>query len=330
MQKYFFSFSSLFLMVLVGFAQQPCYEYKSQEYFENLKIEGLEEPEDALSFVVVGDWGRQGHFGQKEVADKMDDVMYKLDGEFVISTGDNFYPNGVESTEDPEWFFSFENIYTGHHLHQNWYSILGNHDYRGNVQAQIDYSKKSRRWQMPDRYFFKEYELEDDSNEKVLFVFIDTNPFERDYYQKFKYANIRTQDTTKQKQWLEGILAQSDARWKIVVGHHPMYTTGKRVDDQPYVRESLESILEKYNVDAYLAGHEHDIQHQKPENKKVHHFVSGAGSEVRKTGRKKYTIFADAVQGFLAMSVTKEAILIQAIDYQGKIIHKYTIKKTDN
>ncbi len=321
------TFFAVFFSTLGLSAQQPCDDYKSQAYFENLKMEGLEIPDDALSFTVVGDWGRQGHFGQKEVADKMDDVMYLLDGEFVISTGDNFYPNGVESTEDPEWFFSFENIYTGHHLHTDWYSILGNHDYRGNVQAQIDYSRKSRRWHMPDRYFFQEFELEDDENEKILLVFIDTNPFEKSYRKKFHYASIYAQDTTRQKQWLEGILAQSNARWKIVVGHHPMYTTGKRMDKKPYVRESLEYILEKYNVDAYLAGHEHDIQHQKPTDKKTHHFVSGAGAETRKTNKKKYTIFADAVHGFLAFSVLKDKILIQAVDYQGKVIHKYNLEK---
>lgn len=32
-----------------------------------------------------------------------------------------------------------------------WYPILGNHEYRGNTQAVIDYSKVSRRWVMNER-----------------------------------------------------------------------------------------------------------------------------------------------------------------------------------
>ena len=34
-----------------------------------------------------------------------------------------------------------------------WYGVLGNHEYRGNTQAMMDYSEISRRWNMPDRYY---------------------------------------------------------------------------------------------------------------------------------------------------------------------------------
>lgn len=66
--------------------------------------------------------------------------------EFIISVGDNFYTNGVASVDDPMWKTSFEDIYKGANLFIDWYPVLGNHDYRGNPQAQIDYSKRSRRW----------------------------------------------------------------------------------------------------------------------------------------------------------------------------------------
>ena len=33
------------------------------------------------------------------------------------------------------------------------FAYLGNHEYRGNTQAVIDYSKVSARWNMPDRYY---------------------------------------------------------------------------------------------------------------------------------------------------------------------------------
>lgn len=71
----------------------------------------------------------------------------------MISTGDNFYESGVDSISDDKWQTTFEAIYDAPALQVPWYAVLGNHDYGGSAQAQIDYSKKSRRWTMPDRYF---------------------------------------------------------------------------------------------------------------------------------------------------------------------------------
>ena len=71
---------------------------------------------------------------------------------FVISVGDNFYENGVASLQDPHWQQSFEHVYAAKSLQVPWYVVLGNHDYRGNVDAQLDYGKTHPRWNMPARY----------------------------------------------------------------------------------------------------------------------------------------------------------------------------------
>ncbi|HTF80063.1 MAG TPA: metallophosphoesterase, partial [Cytophagales bacterium] len=104
---------------------------------------------DAYVFFVIGDWGRNGEENQTEVAKSMKWCAERIDPRFIISTGDNFYTYGVASIDDPQWMSSYENIYKGNALHIEWYPVLGNHDYLGNTQAQIDYTKKSRRWVMP-------------------------------------------------------------------------------------------------------------------------------------------------------------------------------------
>jgi hypothetical protein len=105
------------------------------------------------SFLVVGDWGRKGQFNQQEVANQMAQTSLAENAQFVISTGDNFYETGVNGLTDEHWSLSFENVYKGNLLQKDWFVVLGNHDYQGNVNAQIDYTQKSNRWKMPNRYF---------------------------------------------------------------------------------------------------------------------------------------------------------------------------------
>lgn len=283
--------------------------------------------EDALHFLILGDWGRKGDYHQQDVADRMEEAAKKMDAEFVIALGDNFYPNGVASIDDPNWMFSYENIYKGYHLEIPWHVVLGNHDYRGNPQAQVDYTKKSQRWNMPSRYF--DYQFEDeDTGLLVNFIFLDTCPFEKKYYSEEAYLNVKTQDSTKQIKWIDSLVtAKPKADWTIFSGHHPLYSGGKRIEDTEQIRNSLEPILNRSKADAYFAGHEHDLQHIKPEGK-THHFISGAGSEVRKTGMiDGISKFAASIQGFMTVSIKNESMLVQVISYKGNLIYSTEIIK---
>ena len=107
----------------------------------------------ALNFLVFGDWGRHGETDQMDVATQMGIAANALKAQFVISVGDNFYEKGVTSTDDPQWQISFEDVYHADSLQVPWHVALGNHDYLGNCDAQIAYSRISKRWNMPARYF---------------------------------------------------------------------------------------------------------------------------------------------------------------------------------
>jgi acid phosphatase len=97
-----------------------------------------------LQFMVIGDWGRDGAFHQRQVAAAMGQFP---DSQFVVTTGDNFYQHGVASVRDPKWDTSFNRIYTN--VPQRWYAVLGNHDYGGSVEAQIERSFHDPRWRRP-------------------------------------------------------------------------------------------------------------------------------------------------------------------------------------
>jgi tartrate-resistant acid phosphatase type 5 len=294
---------------------------------KQLTIDGNFKPHpDALNFYLFGDFGRDGKAGQKKVSEVMTAAAKIEPPEFIISTGDNFYPDGVQTTTDKQWKTSFEDIYTGKDLHCPWYVVLGNHDYHSNPQAEIDYTKVSKRWNMPARYYVKSFPVGKGSTAYADFIFVDTSPLQDEYYGEKHRSNIITQDTTRQLKWIDSVLTVSKATWKIVVGHHAMYTGGKRIDDVPFVRKHLEKIFIKNNVDAYLCGHEHDLQFIKPDGKTTY-LVSGAGSEVRPTGKLPYTKFAAATNGFMALAITTDAIYVDVMDAGGKLIYSSTIEK---
>lgn len=289
-------------------------------------IPGLKKPDNAIHFIAMGDWGRNGENYQKEVAAGMGKAAHDLGASFVVATGDNFYPYGVASTQDYHWVSSFESIYRAQSLHVKWYPVLGNHDYASNPDAQVEYSKLSSRWSFPSRYYYTKTSWGADT---LLMVYIDTDPIEKELrgapYDSIKY---KPGGVAAQRDWMEKLLA-GNARWKIVVGHHPLYTGGwrKESEDTKNMKKFLEPILQKYKVDVYLCGHEHHLEHIKPEGP-THHIISGAASEARPVsiypGIGK---FAAGVQGFATFSVTHDNILVQFIDYTDKIIHETVISK---
>ncbi|WP_231464919.1 tartrate-resistant acid phosphatase type 5 family protein [Pedobacter sp. Leaf132] len=285
----------------------------------------------ALNFIAMGDWGRNGADHQKQVAKQMGITATDVKAQFIISTGDNFYPSGVISAQDPLFRTSFEDIYTDFSLQWDWYVVLGNHDYKSNPDAQVEYSKISRRWKMPARYYAKKFPINGDVNNQVLIAFIDTNPLIKEFYNNAEYGpNVKGQDTTAQKKWLAKTLSEADPsiKWKIVVGHHPIYTGGSRTEgyDTKAVRSSLESTLKKYDVDVYLTGHEHSLQHIKPAGK-THHFISGAASEKTAVKLIPYAEMVASEYGFFLFSVTNNQIKVQTINDEGEVIYNTTITK---
>lgn len=288
----------------------------------------LETNPQALNFILMGDWGRNGADHQKEVASKMGEVASVASVDFIISAGDNFYPSGVASEHDPLWHYSYENIYTDFSLQWNWYPVLGNHDYGSNPEAQVKYSAISRRWQMPSRYYTKHFNLNGDSAQSVLIIFVDTTPLIRHYYAG-QFHKVHDQDSTRQKIWIEEQLVKGrTAKWKFIVGHHPAYTGGGRTEsnDTRSIRRVLEPLMEKYGVDGYLSGHEHSLQHIGPV-KSVHHFISGAASERTPARMLPISKFARSEYGFMLFSITSNKMLVQVIDYKGNVIYKTDLNK---
>ena len=290
----------------------------------NLLAQSVPAVTAGLNFIVFGDWGRRGEPDQTEVAAQMAVAAQNIGARFVISVGDNFYEDGVVSTSDPQWRASFENVYSAASLQVPWHVILGNHDYHGNCDAQIDYSRTSPRWKMPARYFVRSEPV--DAATTADFFFLDTTPLLKSYYAERKTrAHVLTQDPKRQLDWFKAALGASKAQWKIVIGHHPIYSGGDH-GDSPELIEKVLPLLHEHNVQAYFNGHDHDLQHLMAGE--VNLFDSGAGSEVRPTKKTAHTKFAASCSGFTTVTLQSDKMDVRMIDSHGTQLYTATERRT--
>jgi hypothetical protein len=313
-------------VILIFFSFIACFSPSGQEKADSNKKSDNNKKQ--LRFMVFGDWGRNGEDHQRETAIGMGVIAKKFKPAFIVSTGDNFYPNGVRSIHDYNWIASFENVYSAHSLQTDWYVVLGNHDYQGNPQAEIDFSDVDRRWNMPSRYYSETFFLGADTSNAILCVFIDSTPFLSEYYQGSEH-HVRGQDTAAQRIWLERTLAEAPAnvKWKFVFGHHPLWTGGERMKAQETVElnKLLRPIFEKYHVNAYICGHEHNLQFIKPQGY-TNYFISGSGSEttpciIHPEGGQ----FAQSVNGFMNFTVFPGRLKVEILNYLGESLYSTII-----
>lgn len=281
-------------------------------------------PRGGLNFLILGDWGRNGEPDQAAVAAQMGIAAQAMNAKFVIAVGDNFYEDGVSSATDPQWQSSFENVYTAPSLQVPWWVALGNHDYHGNCDAQIEYGKTSKRWNMPARYFTRTEKI--DADNAVDFFYLDTTPMSKLDDDEIQFqGNVISQDVPKQVAWFESALKASTAPWKIVIGHHPIYTGGEH-GDTPYLVEHILPLLKKYKVQAYFNGHDHDLQHLQAGA--VNLFCSGGGSKPRaKIKELPQTKFAKGCSGFAAVSLQPDKMDVQMVDDKGNKLYAFAVPR---
>uniref|UniRef100_A0A2P2JLX6 Purple acid phosphatase n=2 Tax=Rhizophora mucronata TaxID=61149 RepID=A0A2P2JLX6_RHIMU len=285
----------------------------------------------SLSFLVVGDWGRKGAFNQSEVAAQMGRIGQKLDIDFVVSTGDNFYDNGLKSEHDQAFEDSFTKIYKAESLQKQWYSILGNHDYRGDVEAQLSHHLRNldSRW-LCLRSFIVNAELAE-------IFFVDTTPFVKSYFSDAEGHTYDWHGIGSPKAYITGLLKDvelalrvSRAKWKIVVGHHAIRSIGHHGDTKELV-EKLLPILKANNVDFYMNGHDHCLEHISDTESPLQFLTSGAGSkawrgDIKEANPETLKFFYDG-QGFMSVQLTETETQINFFDVFGNVIHSWRTTK---
>lgn len=212
-----------------------------------------------------------------------------------------------------------------------WYGVLGNHEYRGNTQAMIDYSQVSRRWNMPARYYTFAVPLDDDEadSDRVRFVFIDTAPLIDKYRRESdQYPDAQRVDPDEEVRWIDSVLNASSEKWKIVVGHHPMYTYDDKDDiEQENMRARLEEVFRRNAVDAYFCGHIHTFQHIRTGRDSIDYIVNTSASKQRAPQRGPLTQYASENSGFGLLSFDKGVMHYTLVNSRGELEYEIERRK---
>ncbi|XP_019054956.1 PREDICTED: purple acid phosphatase 4-like isoform X2 [Nelumbo nucifera] len=255
----------------------------------------------------------------------------ELDINFIISTGDNFYENGLTGIDDTAFEESFTNVYTAKSLQKQWYSVLGNHDYRGDVEAQLSpvLRKIDGRW-LCLRSFVLNAEIAE-------FFFVDTTPFVEKYFSNPEDHTYDWNGISPQKDYVADLLKdvelalrESTAKWKIVIGHHGIRSIGYHGDTQELVKKLL-PILEANNVDFYMNGHDHCLEHISSTVSPIQFLTSGGGSRAWRgdfggLNQDGVKFYYDG-QGFMSVQLTQSDAKIMFYDVFGNVLHKLSVAK---
>ena len=234
-----------------------------------------------VRFAVIGDYGT----GEQPEAD-VAALVKSWNPDFIITTGDNNYPNGAAVTIDQnigQFFHEFISPYQGGYgdgaLENRFFPSLGNHDWQSeDAQPYLDY------FTLPGNERYYEYVWG-----PIHFFVLDSDTHEPDG------ADINS----TQAVWLQSQMGISDRPWKIVYMHHPPYSSGLHGSI-----DWMQWPFAEWGADAVISGHDHTYERISRDG--ITYFVNGLG------GRSNYPFFGSVRGSQVRYNLDYGAMLVEA------------------
>ncbi len=281
-----------------------------------------------VAVLLFGDGGA-GTQAQHDVATGMWNLCEKNACALALGLGDNFYPSGVNSVADPLFASHFESPYRKfiEAADRDFWMLVGNHDRRSSIDAQLRYSEQSPIWKMPAEDYaipglpgwLNIYVLDTTFIAKGADIPTFQGAFEQNFQAQLERASVHLCDTTG---------------WRILATHHPLVSNGARNNRfrEDNVYDALQPFIEECGIHLVFSGHEHLQQHVQMGG--VDYLIQGAASSTRT--RKKPLQRESAIShylgyelGFGHLTFTAEKLDIRFNGSEGKSLYNTTIPLAD-
>ena len=303
------------------------------------------------------------------------------DCDFAVMLGDNIYDKGAtlgaDGRDDNERFrdmFTLPFAGLGRDNEDfKIYVTLGNHDWgtsREGALLQVEFHEKDPKFYMDGLF----YTVKPPAGKGDLELFVvdsqillnshpvyrverGENGFDvvtnRERNRKDHHKPV-TKSEKNMLKWLEKELKNSNAKWKFIVAHHPMWSSsGAKSTDNYVIRNMLLPLACEY-ADGFFAGHDHTLEvtldtcETVVNDKEVPplvHIISGAGAKLRPIDSEyaeaqqaqypqRKNIWALGMEwGFSHMTLEGETATLRniGVPYSGprdmEVVHKYQFNR---
>lgn len=260
-------------------------------------------PAPPVPFAIIGDFGVDS--GKEAVVAEM---VKDAKPDFVITLGDNNYPDGEAATIDDnigkyysDFIGSYKGAYGAGSAENRFFPSAGNHDWNtGNLNGYLDY------FDLPgnERYY-------DFVRGPVHFFALDSDPKEPD----------GTKASSKQAAWLRDALATSTAPFKIVYFHHPPYSSGAHGNTT-----TMQWPFAEWGASAVLCGHDHTYERFTVDGiPYIVNGLGGAGLYNFENLKPESEVRYNANHGAMFGEATPDKLTLRALSIAGETIDEVVL-----
>ena len=239
--------------------------------------------------------------------------------DFMLHAGDLINDRDA-NLEWGEWFYS------GSFIHATVPSMMtpGNHEYRDGVltalwRPQFTLPENGPTEELKETCYALDYQ-------NMKLISIDAEGF-----------NKSMESRAAQIKWLDSVLRSNTKKWTAITMHYPIYSTARGRDNKE-LREALQPLINTYEVDLVLQGHDHTYARGYIENEgKGLTVVKNAGTiyAVSVSGPKMYESKdqdwmvrrGEYTQLFQIITVSKNIIKYEAYTPLGKLYDAFDLIK---
>jgi predicted phosphodiesterase len=258
-----------------------------------------------IKFAVIGDFGLAG----KNV-ENVSKLIKSWKPDFIVTVGDNNYFEGAASTIDKnigQYFSDFIYPYKGKYgkgaTKNNFWPVLGNHDWYTNPKPYYDYFTTLNR---KSYYSF--------SVEGNNFYMLNSNKTEPD----------GTTEDSNQADWLKKKMKKNKQGFNFVVFHHPPYTSEAEHDSTKRMRWPFKD----WGADVILSGHQHFYERLEVDG--LTYFVNGIGGcslyGIKKKNKHTVKVY-EKNYGAQLVEIENNKAVISLYNIKNELIDKIELKK---